>query len=126
MKAMQPWLRAVLCGLLTLLPLFLLTALCAWLIEGGQLPVEAVPGISYGILAISALTGCLITGWGSKQGKLLWTLLTGAICFLSLCVMNGVLLRGEFQRLLPTAGVVFSTALIAALLTAKGKRDPFG
>lgn len=126
MKTMQPWLRAVLDGVLTLALLCLLTALCAKLIEGGRLPVEGMPAISYGILAVSALAGCLITGRTCRQGKLLWTLLTAAVSFLLLCVMNGVLLRGEFQRLLPTAGVIFGAAMLAALLSAKGKRDPFG
>ena len=126
MKTMQPCLRAVLCGLLSLAPLFLFTAVCAKLVEGGYLSVESMPAISYAILAVSALTGCLITGRSCRQGKLLWTLLTAAVFFVLLCVMNGVLMRGEFQRLLPTAGVVFGIALTAALLTAKGKRDPFG
>ena len=126
MKKMNPWLMAMLLGLLCLILMLALTAIAAKLVEGGQLSTSATPIISYGILAIASLGGCLTTSCTAKQFKLPMTMLTAAIYFLLLCIMNGILQRGEFQRLLPTAGVIFGAALLASLIGAKGKRNRYG
>ena len=126
MKKNNPWLRASVCGLLCLPVMLLLTALCTKLIESGVLPFSFATLLSYGILAISALSGCLASGLSAGKYLLPRTALSAAVYFLILCVLNGILLRGQFRALLPTAGIVFGASLLAALLAAGRRKSSFG
>lgn len=119
----NPWIQAMGFGLVGLAAMLAITALAAKLIEGGALPMTAVPFAAYAIIALGSLTGGLCTALSAKRLCLPLTLLTGGVELLALCILNGALQRGEFQRLLPTAGVVIGVSLLCALLAAgrKGK-----
>lgn len=126
MKQTNQWLRAGIAGFGCAILTLLLTALAAKLIESGIAPITGMQAIGYGIIAVSCFAGCLLTAKTASSVRLLCTLLTATVYFLLLCIANGVLQRGEFQRLLPTGIAVYAPALLAALLGAGKKKARYG
>ena len=105
-------------GPVGLILLLLLTALFAKLIEAGRLPISWMDGLAYAVLLLSSFGGCFLSAQKAKRRCLLHTAITGGFFFLILCALNGLLQRGEFRRLLPTAGIVLASVLLASLLAA--------
>ena len=118
LKKMNPWVRALLGGAVSGIVMLLLTAGAAKLVEEGLLQITWADFLGYGILALSAIIGCLTTAFQKTRLCLPRTAVSGGVFFLTLCVLNGLLLRGEFHRLLPTAGIVLASVLLSSLLGA--------
>ena len=109
-------------GLVGIAVMLLLSAGLSKLIEAGKLTLELTPVLGYGILGGSALTGCLLTALNAKSCLLPLTALTGGIYLLCLCIFNGFLQRGEFQRFAPPAGIVLAAVLLSTVIAAtRGK-----
>ena len=123
MKQMNVWVRAMGFGLVGIIGMLLLSAAAAKLIEGGKLPLAWTPVLAYGIIGLSALLCCLMTAFTCKAWLQPLTALTGGVYFLMLCILNGVLQRGEFQRLLPTAGIAAGAVLLSVILAAARGRS---
>ena len=124
-RPMNPWLSAVLNGFLCAAVSAALALLLAKLITSGALPVSMRVVYAYVITGLSALAGCAVTARRAEKQKLPLSFVTGASYLLLLDISNGILQKGEFQRLLPTMAVVLGCALLCGLLGARKRQRKY-
>lgn len=116
------WLFACLSGIGCLVVTMLLSLPTAKLMETGVLPMKGVQVVSYLILGLSTIAGSIITACKGKQKILLLCLVTATVYFLSVAIVNGVIQKGQFQRIGETALIIYAGSAAAGLLCARKKR----
>lgn len=119
---MNKYAGSALFGLIGLAVTAIIVPVFAKLIEAGKLPLEKLPLYAGITQAISALSACILSAAMAKEKKLLCSMITGGVYFLSLCALNGILQRGEFKRLPVTLVIVAASVLLAAVLSLKRQK----
>lgn len=116
------WLIACIAGLLAAGVCVLLTLPAAKLMETGVLPVKWSSAVAYSILGMSSAASALFAALKGKRRVLLLCLTESTVLFLAMIVMNGVLQKGQFERIWQTAVTVFGVSAIIGIVCAGKKR----
>ena len=100
--------------------MLLLAAICAWMVDGGKMELDALPTAVNGILFLSALAGAAFTGRGEKG------LLKGGICgagiLLLLVCINALMLSGTYGGFLSGAIATAIASFLPGILNKLPKK----
>lgn len=122
MKRKNIWLLACVGGLISVVVTVLLSLLGAKLIQTGALPIGSMTVTAMVILGLSAILGAMFAALAGKRKVLVLCLISATVYFLSVAILNGVLQKGSFCRIGETALIVYVSAVIVGLLSARKKR----
>lgn len=101
-------------------------AIVAWLLNSGSMKEEGVGYGAMGVLLLASAFGSWTAVSMVKHQRLIVGLSTGAVYFVLLLGMTGLVFGGQYQGIIPTALMVLggSTAAVLVSSRTKGNRTP--